>query len=55
MLPQDKWKPESPKGGYAHTKDTNKKAYHWFPHHEIWTFHNPEGCDMEKTGKYKAS
>ena len=41
MQPQDMWKLGAPKEVDTLTKNMNNKTYHWFPHHDIWTFHEP--------------
>ena len=50
MYPQDNWKLEAPKYGYVHTQNIDKKIYHWFRHHYIWTVRKPENCEMVKAG-----
>ena len=50
MLPQYKWKLEDPKDREAQTKNMSNKNYHWCPHHEMWTYHNPENCELGKIG-----
>ena len=53
MLPQDKWKLGSPKEVDVQTNNMNTKNYRWWLYHVIWNVHNPEYCEMGKTGKDK--
>ena len=53
MQPQEKWKLEAQNEGEAHTKNINKKTYHWWPRITLWDVHKPDDLDNIKTGKDK--
>jgi hypothetical protein len=39
------WKKDKPLNGET-TKNFRKKKYHWCPHHEMWTVHEPSKCTL---------
>ena len=49
------WKLVPPASGKPKTKEVNKKAYHFCPHHNnnagAWVIHHPNKCDDRRENK----
>ena len=45
------WKLIPPSANDKHTKNFNKKKYFWCHHHNAWTLHTPESCNLPSKNK----